>query len=341
MGMRPTAPAGSAFSEGRAESLLMYRVATKHFQDRQSNLEISRELGISRFRVARLLEQAVNCGVVDIRVAFPAAVDDELSTKVADAFGLQAAEILVDGGDDRWRAHGVAALAVDHVGDLLDDGARLGLTWGRTLDAVTRTASHLQLNLPRADAVQLVGGVPSSTGSLDASDLVRRFSLLTGGRSVVLNAPLVVPTREVGRGLRAERSVAAALAAGESADVALFGVGAWQAGQSQLWDLLNEGDRAAAEEAGATADVCGIMISNSGAEVTTELSERIIGITPAKLRQIPRRVAVVLGNRKVSAVEAALRSGMITDLVVDATVARELLAMAGVIAPTPAVGTAS
>jgi DNA-binding transcriptional regulator LsrR (DeoR family) len=50
---------------------------------------------------------------------------------------------------------------------------------------------------------------------------------------------------------------------------------------------------------------------------------------------------VVLGNRKASAVEAALRTGMITDLVVDATVAHELLAMARATAPTPAVDTAS
>lgn len=312
-------------SRGGDGSLLMYRVATKHFQDRLSNLDIAHELGISRFRVARLLEQAASSGIVGTRVAFPATVEDELSVAVADKFGLIAARVLVDGGDDRWRSDGVAALAMYHVASLLHEGARLGLAWGRTLDAVTRIGLHLQLSLPKADVVQLVGGVPSSRGNLDASDLVRRFSILTGGRSIVLNAPLVAPTAAVARGLRAERSISAALEAASGTDVALFGVGAWQSGQSQLWEQLRETDRSSASKSGVTADVCGILIATSGTELTTELSERIVGATATVLRGIPRRVAVVLGDKKSAALKAALRSGIITDLVVEATVARRLL----------------
>jgi DNA-binding transcriptional regulator LsrR (DeoR family) len=326
MNARPPTPETPA-PAAREESLLMFRVATKHFQDRLSKLEIAGDLGISRFRVARLLEQAVNSGVVDIRVAFPAIVDDELSSTVAAMYGLLSAKVLIDDGDDSWRAHGIAALAIHHVGDLLHEGASLGLAWGRTLNAVERTGAHLRLTLPKSDVVQLVGGVPSTTGSLDASDLVRRFSLLTGGNSIVLNAPLIVPTPDVVRGLRAERSVAATLAAGRSADVALFAVGSWQPGQSHLWEMLTESDRLAAKESGVVADACGILFARSGVELTTDLSDRFVGIDPASLRQIPRRVGVVIGTRRTMALSAVLRSGMITDLVIEASVARELLAL--------------
>ncbi len=324
MTMRPLARANGS-TQGREDSLLMYRVATMHFVDRRSNLEISRDLGISRFRVARLLEQSVTSGVVKTRVAFPGAVDVKLSEQLEGSFGLESASVSAQAGDDRWRADGVSALAVHLVSGLLASGARLGLAWGRTLESVTECASHLTLDLPKADVVQLVGGVPSSTGGLEASDLVRRFSLLTGGLGIVLNGPLLVPTREVADGLRAEPSVAAALAAGASADVALFSVGAWKPGQSMLWDLLSEDARIVGERAGVAADVCGVLITEAGEVAMGDLSERIISIGASALRGIPRRVAVVLGTDKTGALLSVLRSGLITDLVVEADAARALL----------------
>ena len=324
MNMRPPTRAIGA-PRAREESLLMYRVATMHFVDRLSNLEISRNLGISRFRVARLLEQSVSLGDVKTRVAFPSAVDLPLSEQLERTFRLQSASVSGQTGDDRWRAAGVSSLAVHLVGELLEDGAQLGLSWGRTLESVTECASHLILDLPRADIVQLVGGVPSSGGGLEASDLVRRFSLLTGGQGTVLNGPLLVPTRAIADSLRSERSIAAALSAGASADVALFSVGAWKPGQSMLWDLLSDDDRLLGERDGVVADICGVIVTAAGEVAMSDLSERIIAIGASALRRIPRRVAVVLGTDKTDALISALRSGLITDLVVEADAARALL----------------
>lgn len=312
--------------EERDESILMFRVAELHFEQRRSNLEIASDLGISRFRVARLLEQAVDLGVVSIKIDYPAAVDAALSDALVEKFTLTGASVLARGTDDSVYDHSVAALAIAHLSGLLNNGDRLGLVWGRTLDFLAQTGSHLLHQLPRVDVIQLIGGVPSSTGGLDASDVVRRFALLTGGRSVVLNAPLVVPTAAVATGLRKERSVAAALEAGRNSDVALFGIGAWDARRSQLWELLDDDARSAAIESGVFADVCGVLISESGEEVEAGLAERVIGIEAASVRKIPRRVGVVLSERGAPAVIAALNSGLITDLVVSASLAKELLA---------------
>jgi DNA-binding transcriptional regulator LsrR (DeoR family) len=303
----------------------MHRVATRHFHDRSSNLEISRELGISRFRVARLLEQAVTTGMVNIRVALPAPIDDELSAELASTYNLAGARVLAEGGDDRWRTDGIAALALQTVGELLPSDGRLGLAWGRTIENILQTADHLKLNLPNADVVQLVGGVPSNTGGLDASDVVRRCALLTRGRGLVPNAPLLAPTAAVASGLRAERSVAAILAAGEAADVALFGIGAWKAGQSQLRTLLTTTDRTTAQDSGVTADVCALLISAAGHHVDTKLSHRLIGISVDGLRGIPHRLAAVIGDHKSAATRSVLKSGLVTHIVMDTPMARSLV----------------
>jgi DNA-binding transcriptional regulator LsrR (DeoR family) len=321
-----TPPTSVVPARERAEqSLLMHRVAARHFHDRSSNLEISRELGISRFRVARLLEQAVTTGMVNIRVALPAPVDEQLSAQLASAYHLAGACVLAEGGDDRWRNDGIAALALHIVGELLPVNGRLGLAWGRTIENILRTADHLKLDLPNADVVQLVGGVPSNTGGLDASDVVHRCALLTHGRSLVLNAPLLAPTAGVADGLRAERSVAATLSAGETADVALFGIGAWKAGQSQLRDLLTPADRTTAQDSGVAADVCALLISAAGHHVDTKLSRRLIGISVDGLRRIPHRLAAVIGDHKSAATRSVLNSGLVTHIVMDTPMARGLL----------------
>jgi DNA-binding transcriptional regulator LsrR (DeoR family) len=115
------------------------------------------------------------------------------------------------------------------------------------------------------------------------------------------------------------------LSAGASADVALFSVGAWKPGQSMLWDLLSDDDRLLGERDGVVADICGVIVTAAGEVAMSDLSERIIAIGASALRRIPRRVAVVLGTDKTDALISALRSGLITDLVVEADAARALL----------------
>ena len=55
------------------------------------------------------------------------------------------------------------------------------------------------------------------------------------------------------------------------------------------------------------------------------LNERATGPTPRELQRVPRRVCVVAGDNKVVPLLAALRAGVVTDLVVDELTATGLL----------------
>jgi len=71
--------------------LLASRVAWMHYVEDLTNLEIAARLGISRFRVARLLERALKSGIVQITIQSPLEVDQELSTALISRFGLSEA----------------------------------------------------------------------------------------------------------------------------------------------------------------------------------------------------------------------------------------------------------
>ena len=60
----------------------------------------------------------------------------------------------------------------------------------------------------------------------------------------------------------------------------------------------------------------------------TSLDERILGITTAQLRKVPRVVAVAGGRNKVNAIAAALGTGIINVLVTEQGTAEALAAHA-------------
>ena len=55
------------------------------------------------------------------------------------------------------------------------------------------------------------------------------------------------------------------------------------------------------------------------------MNARATGPTPAELRSIPRRICGVAGDNKVVPLLAALRAGVITDLVIDEQTATKLI----------------
>src|ERR1700724_4051471 len=72
------------------EIVLPARLAREFYIDGVSKIEIADRLGISRFRVARLLDSAREAGMVRIEIGLPGgSLDAGLSAELCAAFGLK------------------------------------------------------------------------------------------------------------------------------------------------------------------------------------------------------------------------------------------------------------
>ena len=80
--------------------MLTASVARRYYLDGRSKVEIAEEFGLSRFKVARLLDDARASGLVRIEIGHPGAIDVELSGRLQDALGLQHC-VVVDTPDER------------------------------------------------------------------------------------------------------------------------------------------------------------------------------------------------------------------------------------------------
>ncbi len=78
-------------------------------------------------------------------------------------------------------------------------------------------------------------------------------------------------------------------------------------------------------QAGAVGDICFSFFDLQGELVREDFIKRVIGIEPAALKQVPRRIGVAGGSRKYAAIRGALEGGWINVLITDMDTAMHLV----------------
>lgn len=294
-------------------------VARRYYLESRTRVEIAQEFGISRFKVARMLDDALASGMVEITIHNPGSIDLELSTALQRKYGLEHAYAVVTNSDSP--PDGVDAVAkamAELMQSILGEGDVIGVDCGRTLTHISKYLT----SLPRCDAVQLTG----MAGALDANgaDLVRRISAVTGGRSWPLYAPLVVADARTAASLARDQQIQESVAMHTRVTCAIVSVGAWGPGTSQVYDSLPQYEAAALTAAGVHAETCALLLDADGHRVPG-LDQRRMGVDEATLRAIPTVVAICTGPEKTSATRAVLRSGLVSSIVTDSDIAAAVL----------------
>lgn len=307
---------------GPASLVLSAAVARRYYLEERSKVQIAEEFGLSRFKVARLLDLARENGLVRIEIGHPGLVDVDLSDQLLRSFGLQRA-VVVDTHDDEpstLRTE-VGEVAAELLTELVDPHDVLGVAWARSVGAMARTLPRLT----GVSVVQLTGAI-SLPGSGDMSfDIVRDVARAAGGPAYVYYAPIVLPDAATAQALRRQSDVARAFEQMPRISKAVIGVGRCTAGQSTLYDALDETDHKELQRLGVCGEIAGVFLSEEGEVVETDLSRRVIAIGADALRTIPDVIAIAYGTEKVPAARAALRSGLVNSFVTHATFARALL----------------
>lgn len=301
---------------------LMVLAARRYYVDDVSKVQIAEELGVSRFKVARLLEHAKATGVVTITIHADGLQDPALAARVQDHLGLASVTVVETSGDADAVRHQVGEAAAHVLGATLREGEVLGLAWGRTLTAMSAALPPL----PRVDVVQLTGAIGTD---LDESpvEIVRRVALRSGGTARPIFAPLVVDDARTADALRRQPDVAAALRMFDSVTTAVVSVGSWEPPDSQLLKTISDAERSALLASGVRAEVASLLVSDSGDLVAPHFQDRCVTIEFAQMRAIPRIVAAAGGAQKAQAVAAIVRAGLCTELVTDRALAEALLAL--------------
>jgi DNA-binding transcriptional regulator LsrR (DeoR family) len=307
---------------------LLAKAARLYFLDDHSQDDVAAILGTTRSNVSRMVRQARDLGIVEIRIVAPAQRDHQLERALCDRYGLADARVLELSPETEVLSE-VGRLAARWLDATLRDGQVVALSWGHSLQAMVRA---VDLTRRDVEVVQLVGGLSALDSAVTGQELVRELSERIGARHRYLHAPALFGSAEALTLLLREHAIAGALDAAKRADMAVVGIGAAGIGSSgALLDALelSPAERAEFDAAGAVGDVCGRFYDLSGQEVRSVVNQRVLAVTLDDLRSIPTVAGIATGPEKGLGILGALRGRIIDVLICDQQAARSVLRLDG------------
>jgi DNA-binding transcriptional regulator LsrR (DeoR family) len=308
-----------------SEIVLAARVARQFYLEGVSKVDIADRLGISRFRVARLLDSAREAGMVRIEIGLPrGSLDTGLSAELCSVFGLRHAFAFnVPDEDEPALRRRMGEAAGQVLMDIITPADVIGMSWARSLSGLAAALTQM----PPCPIVQLTGAVPPPDGR-DLLDLVRGVARIGGGTAHVFYAPMILDDAQTAAAIRRQADVADAMALVPSVTIAMVAIGAWAPGLSTIFDACSPDERDAIARLGVRAEMAGVFLGQDGRPVETALDSRMIVTPGPALARIPCVIAVAYGVSKAAAVHAAISAGMVHGLVTHTSLARELLRLA-------------
>ncbi len=318
----------SAMRMGPAELVQAAAMARRFYLEGKSKIQIAEEFGVSRFKVARVLETALERDLVRIEIRVPAELDAERSDALRSRYGLRNAVVVEspsDAEDDGVDPENLGEVAADLLGELVNEGDVLGLAWGRSTIHMAAALNRL----PPCTVVQLTGVYDAGTAERGSVEAVRRAATVSGGEAHPIYAPMLLPDATTAAALRAQPGIARAFEYFDKVTVAAVSIGSWEPGISTVHDMLSDEERAHYASLGAAAEMSAHLFAADGRRIGRDLGERCITVEADRLRRIPEVVAIAGGRRKAGAIDAVLRSGLVTSLVTDTAAADHLLQETG------------
>jgi DNA-binding transcriptional regulator LsrR (DeoR family) len=307
--------------------VLATHVARLFFDRQMSKVEIAAHLGISRFRVARLIAGALADGLVRIEYRDLQREDSGIATAIEERFGLDLCAVAVGEDGDAARLAGAVLDGLVAPGDVI------GIAWGSTLAAVVRAVAPRAE--PSIEVVQLAGSSTRLDRGRNAGELARALADRLGASHHALYAPAFVGSPALRDELLRQPDVAGAADRFGAVTLAVVGIGAMPAagaggGVGMASSLLRSGALGAADvtrlgRLGAVGDLVVHPFDAEGRFVAPDLAARAIAIGVDQLRAVPRVVAVAAGIPKAAAILGALATGVVQVLVTDAPTARAVL----------------
>jgi deoxyribonucleoside regulator len=312
--------------------VLLATVASLYYKKNYSQSQIGSRLELSSSTVSRLLNEALEKGIVQIHIHMPIPRDLELEQQLIERFGLKDAYVLEtsEEGTDDTLLRGIGQLASTYLErsiDALPAGSSIGVAWGTGVHAAV---SALPDNYAQSiDVVQLVGGVGALV--VDSPDLGRMIARKLGGRHYDLHAPVMVESATVRTMFLKEPSVREGIVRAKAVKLAILGISATldEASSYLRAGLFSRADLSNLRSQGAIGEICGHFYDPKGQHEGLEINERIVGLDLSHLQKIPQSVAIARGVAKAPAILGALYGKFMRVLATDDITAKAVLGLAG------------
>jgi len=308
---------------------LLVEVARYYYEQNLTQAEIGRRINASRSTVSRLLQLALDSGIVKIIINYPWERAHDLEQRLCAKFKLRDAQVLIGKGRGEEEIRkGMGVLAARLIDSHVKDGTILGISYGRSL--ASTIAALTPGRKVAMTVIPIIGALGTDNPQIDGPELVRQIAHIYGGEFRYLPVPLLVEDVRTRDALVQSPQIYETLNLARKSNIALLGIGA-PAPQvsSMIWSgYLNERELSWLKDQGAAGHMCGQFYDIQGQLLDVDLNRRAIGIGIKALANIEVVVAIAGGEAKAEAILGALRGRYLNVLVTDDAAASKVLALA-------------
>lgn len=314
--------------DGPSPEGLLSEIARRYHVEGETQDAIARALSLSRMKVNRMLREAQERGIVEIRVRHLSSRTRSMEAAFRDMFGLRHLLVAPPARSPERQRRAVATVVSAFLEANLREGTVIAVGMGRNVAEVA--AVQTQARFGDLTFVAGSGGATEAGETGNADHICRALARRFGGRAATLYAPAFLPDATLRAAIMRNDTVRRTLNRARSADYALVGVGDLGADSHMArmgWFGAEELRRAQAE--GVAGDLMGYdFFDRSGRPAGPGLAGRVVGLTREDLARIGTTIALASEESKAHAILGALRTGVVDILATSATLADAVLRLA-------------
>lgn len=308
--------------KSRDENLI--KVAIYYYEEKKTQTEIAKELGISRPTVSKMLNEAIEKNIVKITVHPHLYDNHKLRQEILDKYALESVIVVNSTGSSNATKSEIGQACAYFVEEKLSDLRTLGIGWGTTVYEFVNAAHYL--NCPQLSIIPLMGGVSLSEVAHHSNHLAVTLAQKYRAQSHLLYAPAIAETIEVKNALVNSHVVQSILSKGRNVDLAIIGVGNPMESLTyrDMGYITKKEEKSIIEEQ-AIGDILATFYNKEGNTVETSLSQRMIGHDLKDVRRMKEVVILANGEEKAISIKALLNLEIIDHLIIDTEIAKALV----------------
>lgn len=308
------------------ELRLLLKVAQMYYENDMTQSEISKELGIYRTTISRMLKKIREKGIVKISLNYHLNETFSMEQQLMERFGLkQAIVVPIEGEEKKLRLRAIGQACARLLAQIVRDDDVVGFTWGSSIAEVIEELEPAD----KRDAVfvPMVGG-PS--GKLESqyhvNTIVYAAAQKFKGKSVLIDVPAILENKETRDHIIHSKYFQGISNLWDQITVAVVGIGSTTIKGNSMWNAFY-GDEVLEElEKGQiVGDILSQFFDINGNIIKTSISERTIAIGLDHLKKTRYAVGVAESLGKVDAIIGALNGKYLNVLVTTEETARGIL----------------
>lgn len=309
--------------EGSADAQIMARVCWNYYKEGLTQEAIAQQLGFTRKKVNRILNDARTNGFVQISINSPYGACMELEAALREKYRLREVIVVPTASPDTDVRTIVGAAAGKYISDKLPEGATLGIYWGGTINAAAQNIEHRQG--ANNTVVLMCGGLSKST-HINPYDNASLISRALDATCYYMTAPLIAESEGIRLALIGSEPIRTVLKMVEQVDIALLTAKDLTDQSTALrHEVISPETCEALRQAGAVGDICGHYLDAVGNPVEHPIARCVINPALEQIRRIPQIVLAAGGTHKAPIVRAAILAGLCHVLITDEKAAQVLV----------------